>query len=289
MGTTETGIDANFLSIMDGFCVQVDEGSHAAVPPVFGTPNATGELRQFAWPDDTDPKGDGTGTALDFENYYTKQTGTGQDNAGNAQGTFDRFINEGGRPGFADSPCPAGLCTPDFSPGVMQEIILAMPRKYRAIKNGLRFYAGSDTFAEIVKANGTGTNTGAWPASYEYANAYLGGAMHRNSVAHRLLVFLVCPFLRFLTSPITVWNLLIHKTVFGVSSGISRSTVNMLLRRTPLSTPCSCVSALLGRNSTQFLTYSTTTQVHPFPQHHKGNTHICRGRVSALPLQAFVV
>ena len=51
-----------------------------------------------------------------------------------------------------------------------------MPRKYRAIKNGLRFYAGSDTFAQIVAANGTGTNTGAWPASYEYANAYLGGA-----------------------------------------------------------------------------------------------------------------
>jgi len=176
IGTNETGVDANFLKIMDGFCVQVDEGSHAAVPPVFGTPNAAGDLRQYAWPDDTDPKGDGTGTALDFENYYTKQTGTGQDNAGNVQGTYDRFINEGGRPGFADSPCPAGLCTPDFSPGVMQEIILAMPRKYRAIKNGLRFYAGSDTFAEIVKANGTGTNTGAWPASYEYANAYLGGA-----------------------------------------------------------------------------------------------------------------
>ena len=178
IGTAETGVDANFLKIMDGFCVQVDEGSHAAVPPVFGTPNATGDLRQYAWETDTwaptpgaNLPDDPTGTM----NYYHKQGLDPQDNAGNDQGTFDRFINEGGRPGFADSPCPTGLCTPDFSPGVMQEIILAMPRKYRAIKNGLRFYAGSDTFAEIVKANGTGTNTGAWPASYEYANAYLNG------------------------------------------------------------------------------------------------------------------
>ena len=51
-----------------------------------------------------------------------------------------------------------------------------MPRKYRAIKSGLRFYTGSDTFARIVATNGTGTNTGFWPSSYEYANAYLGGA-----------------------------------------------------------------------------------------------------------------
>ena len=34
-----------------------------------------------------------------------------------------------------------------------------MPRKYRAIKNGLRFYAGSDTFAKIVASNGTGYPT----------------------------------------------------------------------------------------------------------------------------------
>ncbi len=149
MGTTETGIDANFLKIMDGFCVQVDEGSHAAVPPVFA--DAGTELSQFAYATDTS----------------------------GAVGTYDRFVNDGGGSNEYDgtpAPCPPGICGPDFSPGVMQEIILAMPRKYRAIKNGLRFYAGSDTFAQIVKQNGTGTNTGAWPASYEYANAYLGGA-----------------------------------------------------------------------------------------------------------------
>jgi HK97 family phage major capsid protein len=37
----------------------------------------------------------------------------------------------------------------------MQDIILAMPRKYRALKNNLKFYAGSDVFQSIVKNNGT--------------------------------------------------------------------------------------------------------------------------------------
>jgi hypothetical protein len=38
---------------------------------------------------------------------------------------------------------------------VMQNIILAMPRKYRALKNNLKFYAGTDAFQGIVKNNGT--------------------------------------------------------------------------------------------------------------------------------------
>ena len=38
---------------------------------------------------------------------------------------------------------------------VMQDIILAMPRKYRALKNNLKFYAGTDAFQGIVKNNGT--------------------------------------------------------------------------------------------------------------------------------------
>ena len=38
---------------------------------------------------------------------------------------------------------------------VMQSIILAMPRKYRALKNNLKFYAGTDAFQGIVKNNGT--------------------------------------------------------------------------------------------------------------------------------------
>ena len=42
-----------------------------------------------------------------------------------------------------------------WTPAVMQEIIYAMPRKYRAIKSNLRFYAGTDAFAGIVANNGT--------------------------------------------------------------------------------------------------------------------------------------
>jgi hypothetical protein len=45
--------------------------------------------------------------------------------------------------------------TGGWTPDVMQEIIYALPRKYRAIKSGLKFYAGTDVFANIVKNNGT--------------------------------------------------------------------------------------------------------------------------------------
>ena len=38
---------------------------------------------------------------------------------------------------------------------VLQKVILAMPRKYRALKNNLKFYAGTDAFQGIVKNNGT--------------------------------------------------------------------------------------------------------------------------------------
>jgi hypothetical protein len=43
----------------------------------------------------------------------------------------------------------------EWTPNVMQEIILAMPRKYRALKSNLKFYAGTDAFQGIVKNNGT--------------------------------------------------------------------------------------------------------------------------------------
>jgi HK97 family phage major capsid protein len=42
-----------------------------------------------------------------------------------------------------------------WTPAVMQDVILAMPRKYRALKNNLKFYAGTDAFQGIVKNNGT--------------------------------------------------------------------------------------------------------------------------------------
>jgi hypothetical protein len=43
----------------------------------------------------------------------------------------------------------------EWTTSTMQSIILAMPRKYRAIKSNLKFYAGTDAFQGIVKNNGT--------------------------------------------------------------------------------------------------------------------------------------
>jgi hypothetical protein len=43
----------------------------------------------------------------------------------------------------------------NWTTDVMQDIILAMPRKYRALKQNLKFYAGTDAFQGIVKNNGT--------------------------------------------------------------------------------------------------------------------------------------
>ena len=147
------GLDSDpFLAIMDGFCVQVDEGAHAAVPPYFAEAAATA----------------GTGDLWQYAEGGAIHTDPAQ------KGDWERFINEGGAPKLMDN-VGDGVARPVWGTETMQELILAMPRKYRAIKNGLRFYAGSDTFAKIVATNGTGTNTGAWPASYEYANAYLNG------------------------------------------------------------------------------------------------------------------
>ena len=67
--------------------------------------------------------------------------------------------------------------TNGWTPAVMQEMIYALPRKYRAIKSGLKFYAGTDVFADIVAKNGTlGDAIAEAFRTQEYRNAYLGGA-----------------------------------------------------------------------------------------------------------------
>ena len=49
----------------------------------------------------------------------------------------------------------ATVTNDNWTTQTMQDIILAMPRKYRALKNNLKFYAGTDAFQGIVKNNGT--------------------------------------------------------------------------------------------------------------------------------------
>jgi hypothetical protein len=56
-----------------------------------------------------------------------------------------------------------------------------MPRRYRAITNGLKFYAGTDTFANIVKNNATvystiGSTEGTRGEFIGGANQTFGGA-----------------------------------------------------------------------------------------------------------------
>jgi hypothetical protein len=105
--------------------------------------------------------------------------GTGAWANGNFLGIMEGFVhkvqvanpdNIGGKPADA-SVAVNGF--DNWTPEAMQAIILAMPRKYRAIMSGLKFYAGSTTFADIVAQNGTLPGHISTDA---YRNTYLGGA-----------------------------------------------------------------------------------------------------------------
>ena len=73
---------------------------------------------------------------------------------GNFLSIMDGFINRAKTNGDAHEAVVT-VADNAWTPDVMQEIIYALPRKYRALKNGLKFYAGTDAFAGIVKHNGT--------------------------------------------------------------------------------------------------------------------------------------
>jgi len=62
----------------------------------------------------------------------------------------------------------------DWTTERLQALILAMPRRYRAITNGLKFYAGTDTFANIVKNNATVYDT--IGSTENTRNTFIGGA-----------------------------------------------------------------------------------------------------------------
>ena len=59
-----------------------------------------------------------------------------------------------------------------WTPEVLQGVINALPRKYRALKSGLKFYAGTEAFQGIVKNHGTIADN-IW--TEQYRNAYLAG------------------------------------------------------------------------------------------------------------------
>ncbi len=80
--------------------------------------------------------------------------GTGDSDDGAFLGIMNGFVNRVKNDGDAHESVVT-VTDGGWTPEVMQNIILAMPRKYRALKNNLKFYAGTDVFQGIVKNNGT--------------------------------------------------------------------------------------------------------------------------------------
>jgi hypothetical protein len=80
--------------------------------------------------------------------------GTGDAGDGAFLGIMNGFVNRVKNDGDAHESVVT-VSDNAWTPEVMQNIILAMPRKYRALKNNLKFYAGTDVFQGIVKNNGT--------------------------------------------------------------------------------------------------------------------------------------
>jgi hypothetical protein len=78
----------------------------------------------------------------------------GDGSTGNFLSIMNGFVNRTQTNGDAHEAIVT-VADDNWTPEVMQEIILAMPRKYRALKNNLKFYAGTDAFQGIVKNNGT--------------------------------------------------------------------------------------------------------------------------------------
>ncbi len=69
-------------------------------------------------------------------------------------GIMDGFVNQVTTSGDAHEAV-ISVAANAWTPEKMQQIIYALPRKYRAVKSNLKFYAGTDSFAGIVANNGT--------------------------------------------------------------------------------------------------------------------------------------
>ena len=80
--------------------------------------------------------------------------GTGDSADGAFLGIMNGFVNRVQNDGDAHEAVVT-VTNDNWTTDAMQKIILAMPRKYRAIKSNLKFYAGTDAFQGIVKNNGT--------------------------------------------------------------------------------------------------------------------------------------
>ena len=116
--------------------------------------------------------------ANDIEDLAINGDGT----TGDFLSIMNGFVNRATAGGSGAHEALVEVTDNKWTTDVMQSIILAMPRKYRALKANLKFYAGTDAFQGIIKHNGTladaiaeafaGTPAGT-PANRQ---AYLDGA-----------------------------------------------------------------------------------------------------------------
>jgi len=91
--------------------------------------------------------------ANDIEDLAINGTGTGSDAFLSIMPGFIKQTR--GTVGNDAHEYAATVADNNYTTTVMQGLLLAMPRKYRALKSNLKFYAGTDAFAGIVRNNGT--------------------------------------------------------------------------------------------------------------------------------------
>jgi HK97 family phage major capsid protein len=95
----------------------------------------------------------------------------GDGSTGNFLSIMEGFVNKTKTNGDAHEHV-ATVANNAFTPEVLQGVINALPRKYRALKSGLKFYAGTEAFQGIARNHGT-LNDNIW--TEDYRNAYLAG------------------------------------------------------------------------------------------------------------------
>ena len=107
--------------------------------------------------------------ANDLEDLAINGTGSAGDGA--FLGIMEGFVNKTTAGGDAHEYTTDAAIT-NWTPEVLQGIINTLPRKYRALKTGLKFYAGTDVFQNIARNNGTLADS---IYTFERRNSYLNG------------------------------------------------------------------------------------------------------------------
>ena len=97
--------------------------------------------------------------------------GTGDSGDGAFLGIMEGFVNKEKTNGDAHEFATT-VTNNAWTPEVLQGIINTLPRKYRALKTGLKFYASTADFQGIVRNHGTASDN-IW--TEQYRNSYLGG------------------------------------------------------------------------------------------------------------------